>query len=91
MRIWREKRYMTNLRSIIKGWKNYIGSDSVGLATAEKRAKICAACDEITSGKILMILPDEVKEIQGMKCGKCQCPLSAKTRSLNETCPLKKW
>lgn len=82
---------MSNLRNIISGWKSYASHDSVGLATAEKRAKICSECPEIEHGIIIQVLPDEIKEIQGMKCGECGCPLSAKTRSKNEQCPKGKW
>lgn len=88
---------MNRFQRIVQGWKNYINHDSVGLATAMNRAKICAECKDEKGDPVAVpcmitqVLPDEIKEIEGLKCKICNCPLSAKTRSEEEKCPLKKW
>jgi len=58
---------------------------------AESRALNCANCEHAEHGSILEFLEDDVKEIQGMKCNLCECPLSALLRSPNERCKIDKW
>lgn len=63
----------------------------------KKRAEICKAC--IIDGKpgaVLgtyeqLMMDFELKEIQGLKCNVCKCPLSTKLRVKDEKCPLGKW
>lgn len=66
---------------IADGWKNVFKS-SLGI-TSEKdekifkaRREICDACDHRT-----------IKD----RCGLCQCPLHAKTKSLTSNCPIGAW
>ena len=44
-----------------------------------------------TNNRYCVIVDNKTKNIQGMKCGKCGCNLSAKVRSIQDTCPLGKW
>lgn len=75
--------------NIIKGWSSLL----LGLNSdlARQRAVICKRCPEAVDGIFEEFINDEIVEIQGKKCGKCKCPLSAKLRSENENCPLGKW
>lgn len=79
------------LGNILNGWYNFIKKSEVTEQLAEQRALHCLSCVELKEGVLLTFLNDELKEIQGYKCGICECPLSAKLRSKNEKCPLKKW
>jgi hypothetical protein len=81
---------MSKLISIISGWGKYITGQIPQYAI--DRAKICADCPYAIKGRFEMILKDtELKEIQGLKCDKCSCPIVTKIRSEQEECPLKKW
>lgn len=81
---------MGQIYNIVEGWKRYFEGD----ATDEelKRAEICKDCKHATVGTYEKLMKDfELKEIEGLKCGKCECPLSTKIRSKNESCPIGKW
>jgi hypothetical protein len=83
---------MINIKDIYKGWVSYIVSDPCDLPIAKERAKICSECPDITKGSYEILLPDnQIKEIQGFRCGVCLCPLSTATRSKDYECPKKKW
>lgn len=80
------------VKDILSGWKNYLIDDPVSEELAKQRAAICAKCPQAKEGKFTAVLKDyKIKEIEGRYCDKCKCPLSAKTRSKNEKCPLNKW
>ena len=72
--------------TILKAWNKVFK----GITTDEhkRRAKICKGCDEAIKRPILSLIKDELKEIEGMACGRCKCPLVAKIRS-NDIC--NKW
>jgi hypothetical protein len=82
---------MLNLKNILNGWGNFIEKSEVTETVAESRAKICATCFECKEGKLLALIKDDLKEIEGHYCALCYCPISAKIRSINERCPLSKW
>lgn len=44
---------------------------------AKRRFAICAKCDKITQGKL----------INTRSCGVCGCPLVAKVKDLQDSCP----
>ena len=73
--------------NIIKGWSNYFSDTEID----QDRLKHCVGCDFAVDKKYLTFVKDDFKEIQGKVCDKCSCPLSAKLRSDNEKCPIKKW
>lgn len=80
---------MSKVFNIINGWKNLFLLLETDLA--KERARSCTSCDEARSGTFEKFIGDQIIEIQGLKCRKCGCPLSAKLRSVNEKCPLNKW
>lgn len=77
------------LKAIFSGWYNYASGQSTRIEI--ERAQICAKCPHAVHGKLLTIVKDELKEIEGMKCDLCGCPLSAKIRQNEEPCDLGKW
>lgn len=81
------------LDNIIAGWSNLMFSSPAVEQLAIKRAKICAECPSAQfSGAYYITAPDnKTKEVRGLKCGECGCALSAKVRSVEDTCPLGKW
>ena len=83
---------MGTLKDIYNGWKSYIVNDEIDLEVAKLRAKECSSCDKKVIGTFEIFLPDyQIKEIQGLKCGVCNCPLSTATRSKDYKCPIGKW
>lgn len=58
---------------------------------AKARAVECAKCDEAEYGWVLAMVNDKLKDIQGLKCSLCDCPLSGKLRSPEEKCPKDLW
>ena len=82
---------MSKIEDILNGWQNFMSKSEVTEEMAKKRAKICLGCDSNIKSKLLIFVKDELKEIEGNKCNECQCPLSAKIRSVNEKCELNKW
>ncbi len=79
------------ISNILKGWQNFISKSEVTEALAEHRAVNCLVCPYLKKGKLLAFIKDDLKEIEGHYCDLCKCPLSAKIRSKNETCPLGEW
>lgn len=79
------------IKNILNGWHNFIDKSEVTEAMAEKRALQCVKCSECKEGKLLALIKDDLKEIQGHYCALCYCPVSPKIRSELETCPLNKW
>lgn len=81
---------MIKLSNILNGWKNFLDKSEVSESIAIIRAEQCSTCNEAKKSK-LIFFKDKLEEIEGYKCNKCQCPLSAKVRSINEKCPIGKW
>lgn len=76
------------LVSIGKGWTNYMTGATPEYA--EKRAKICSTCEHaVPSIFEVLCKENKLKEIKGLVCKPCGCPLMAKTRSPDESC--EKW
>ncbi len=67
------------MKKIIEGWKNVIVEDAEIEALSNERMTICNDCEH----KTFMVGVDI--------CGKCLCPLIAKTRSPESSCPIDKW
>lgn len=80
-----------NLSNILNGWENFLAKSEVVEKLAKERAEHCKLCPHAKEGLLTALINDKLTEIQGMYCDKCTCPLSAKIRSKNETCPLNKW
>ena len=82
---------MAQISNILNGWNNYFNKDAVVEKVANKRAEFCAKCPFAVESIFTIFVKDELKEIEGLVCSRCNCPLSAKIRSINETCPEKLW
>ena len=81
---------MGQIFNIGKSWISYIKGET-NLKTLG-RATICKKCPNAIIGTYEKFMPDEtLKEIQGLKCNLCKCPLSTKLRSKKEKCPIGKW
>lgn len=81
---------MGQISNIINGWKSYLKNENNSLAI--ERSKICEKCPEAMIGTYENFMPDEtLKNVKGLKCNQCGCPLSAKLRSTKEKCPIGKW
>lgn len=81
------------LQNIVDGWTNLILPDQVSEELALKRAAICAKCPfaQMSNGTYTIVVDNRTKNIRGMSCGKCGCPLSAKVRANNDYCPIGNW
>ena len=82
---------MSKINDILNGWENFISKSEVTEKLAKQRAEICLGCSSNVKSILLTFVKDELKEVEGNKCNECQCPLSAKIRSVNEKCDLGKW
>lgn len=78
---------------IIKSWRNYCFSDPEVEEIAKKRAEVCSGCEHAKFSKMLNVFVKDANEkIQGYKCNRCQCPLSALTRNTGQyKCRENKW
>ena len=82
---------MVQITNILNGWNNYFNKDAVVEKVANQRAEFCAKCPFAVESIFTIFVNDELKEIEGLICKRCNCPLSAKIRSIKETCPEKLW
>lgn len=81
---------MEQINNIIEGWGLYVKGDVPKFTVTRK--EICKRCPFAVMGTYEKWMPDKkLKEIQGLKCEKCGCPLSTKLRSENEKCPINNW
>jgi hypothetical protein len=83
----------TKLDNIVSGWMNLMIDNAVVEEVALKRANICATCPfaEMSGGLYTIVVDNKTKQIRGLKCTQCGCPLSAKVRSADDYCPVGKW
>lgn len=80
------------LTNIIAGFGNLAFKNKNVELLAMSRAQICAGCPFAEKSGVYSIIKDNrTEQIQGMKCGKCGCNLSAKVRSIDDYCPEGKW
>lgn len=81
------------LSNIIDGWYNLLIPNQTSEELALQRAKICAHCPEAVMDTAVhtIVVDNKTKNVRGLKCGVCHCPLSAKVRSSQDRCPLGKW
>jgi len=84
-------RTLVKINNILNGWHNLLIKDKVVEKVAEARAEICVKCPFAVHKTLLIFVKDDFKEIEGMACQRCSCPLSAKLRSVNEKCPEGLW
>lgn len=67
-----------DLKNIIEGYKNLLNKDERVEKVSKVRMEICNDCDKNSRSLVPY-------------CKECGCVLSAKTRSMDSECPLKKW
>ena len=66
---------LSKLKQIVAGWWYVLFPDKEIELLASERAAVCSPCPHNT----------------GTKCGLCGCPLTAKMRSPDSTCPDGRW
>lgn len=80
------------LKAILKGWQNYLFPNPQTEAKAKARAEICAQCPHAKKGTYQEMMPDySLKNVQGMLCSLCSCPLSTLLRQDEKKCELNQW
>ena len=81
------------LSNIIDGWTNLMIPNQVSENLAMVRAKICSECPHAIMDTAVhtIVVDNKTKNIRGLRCDECGCPLSAKIRSSADRCPLGKW
>lgn len=65
------------LDEIFDGWKHVFFETEEVRIEAKRRITICVDCPHVI--------------LKSLLCGRCGCPLTAKTRSLKSECPIGKW
>ena len=81
---------MSKLVNILEGWGKYITGKIPQYALG--RAEICGKCEDAEESKFEMFMKDDsLREIEGLVCNLCSCPIVAKIRAKEETCPKRKW
>jgi len=81
-----------NLGNIISGFTNLAFPNEEVEKIAVSRAEVCARCPfAMKTGLYSVVKDSRTVTIQGMKCTECGCNLSAKVRSISDTCPVGKW
>jgi len=85
-------KHRINLGNIIAGFTNLAFPNEEVEKIAHSRAEICARCPfAMKTGVYSVVKDNRTVTIQGMKCTECGCNLSAKVRSIHDTCPVGKW
>lgn len=79
---------MAQMSNIIKAWVSVLKQSTT--KQHRKRAKKCKKCNHAKYSKFVDIINDELRDVKGLVCGKCSCPLIAKIRS-DDKCPIDKW
>ena len=80
------------LGNIISGFANLAFPNEEVEKIAIARAEVCARCPfAVKTGLYSVVKDSRTVTIQGMKCNECGGNLSAKVRSISDTCPVGKW
>lgn len=83
---------MKKYRAIVKGWANYLFPNEEIEKRAHERALICGKCPHSKKGTYQRLMSDyTLKDVQGMMCDVCKCPLSTLLRQNEKQCELNKW
>ncbi len=77
--------------NILEGWKNVIVKNEAVENVALKRAETCMKCKHSKNLVVLSWIDRDIKKQRNKVCEICNCPLIAKIRSRNETCPKNYW
>ena len=82
---------LNTLHNILQGWKGYVWETKEIEAMAKDRAIECSRCEYAVKGFVAELFEDGIKDIEGLKCDLCDCPLSGLLRSEDSQCKLGKW
>jgi len=81
------------LSHIARGWYNFSKATPYIRELMSQRLEICDSCSYKqqlnAAGKKIVRMINEDGSLY--KCGKCNCPLSAKTADPSSSCPIGKW
>lgn len=75
------------LKLIAEGWKNVVFTSATVEALAKGRAEICSTCPFAVESTWQEAVGKVLKNVTNIKCDRCNCPISAKTRAVGEECP----
>ena len=64
---------------IAKAWISVLKGNTT--EEHKRRASTCKNCPQAKYSKYIDFVQDELKEVKGLKCTDCGCPLVAKIRS----------
>jgi hypothetical protein len=70
---------MLSIKNIVEGYKNVLIKDKTVEQLYTERVSVCRGCSS------------SVMKLGVATCGECGCPLLAKLRVINETCPKELW
>lgn len=82
---------LNKLNNIITGWKNYVFESKEIESMAKARAVECAKCENAEWGYFPSLVEDRIKDVRGLSCTLCSCPLSGLLRSPESKCKIEKW
>ncbi len=57
----------------------------------KRRAAICKACPFAIHSEYMEFINGKIKDIKGLYCNQCKCPLIAKIKTTNPKHVCKKW
>jgi hypothetical protein len=89
----RKRSIQVKYQDILDGYSYLVVKDSAIEEMAQHRASICSKCTQAKySGTVNTIVVDnKIKEIKGLRCAVCACPISGIVRAEEKVCPLGKW
>ena len=70
------------MSKILNAWIKVLKGDTT--EEHRRRAEVCKSCPSSKYKKYIDFINDELKEVKGMVCTDCGCPLIAKTRSTDK-------
>lgn len=83
------------VKNVLDGWYHVLFKDEKVEQLAKQRAEICYNCKHKKFTNVTVFMNNDFHSIQDFVCNVCsktfKCPLVAKIRSVNETCPKEKW
>jgi len=75
---------------MIKEWVSVLKGKQTTLEE-KRRANICVKCNHHSTANFLKWFENDIKEINGLYCNLCKCPLVAKIKTTDKKHICKKW
>ena len=75
---------------MIKEWISVLKGDKT-TPEERRRAEICIKCPDNKVADFLKYVGNDIKEVSGLYCGRCLCPLVAKIKTNNKKDICKEW